>query len=170
MKKWFKLLFPALLFVTFLLFYSTDLKRWQARDREKAAAALQAKQAHEAAQAEFRAKAAADADRKAAERRAAAEKREADRMAKWTREGEEIAQITQQAQRAADDSAKKIAQMELERIQLRDRRERENRAWLEAMKRVEQLKIEKRVTDMEVARLVKMIDLRARSYRSARST
>jgi chromosome segregation ATPase len=161
MKKWMLFIFPAAMFAIFLALYVAETHKWAEKDAAHKAEEAKVKQEKDAKEAVMRARAAEEAKKKADDRAEVARKKEEERLAKWNKEGQDVENETKRAQTAADEATKEINKMDAELTKLREAREKGNREFLDTMKRVQTAQIERRTSEMEIARLTEIINRRA---------
>jgi hypothetical protein len=161
MKKWMYVIFPGAMLALFLIAYVAEGKRRTEREAAHTAEVARLDKDKQAKEATMKAKAEADAKKRSDERAAIEKKKEDDRVAKWTKEGQDIQADLDRSNAAIDQQTKEVAQMEKNLFALREARERGNREFLEAMKRAEMAQIDRRTSELEIDRLLKLINQRA---------
>lgn len=160
MKK-FYIIAPLVLTIGFMFYYIDFSKRYEA---EQVAVAIEQKQIEDAEIArkkENERMAKADADRRSAERAAEEARKDADRRAKWEEQGAEIARSTAQYDADAEKFSKQAADLEIQLLELRGRKEQASSEAFELAKRVELARIAKRNAELEIQRMTEMIARRA---------
>jgi hypothetical protein len=168
MKKWLYVISVGSMLAIFLVFYLSETKKHDERERQRAVEVAAKKKAEDERKAGIEAAARADAEKRANQRLADEAKKEADRVAKWAAEGQRIKDATDKANADADVSAKKAAQLELELSTLRTEKEKLNREAFELAKQVELGKIKRRTAELEIQRITAMISAKAAQSSLAR--
>ena len=157
MKKWIYLVAPVIMLVIFTFFYFSHAEEMaQAEEirKERVAAELET-EAKRKAQIEEEAR--IDAEKRSAERDAKAAEREAQRIAKWDAETQEIRSATAGHKAEADRHAANINALEIELDSLRQATAKTNAAELALEKRVEMARIAKRNAELEIQRKTEMM-------------
>src|SRR6185295_12189387 len=137
MKKWMYVISVGSMLAIFLVFYLSETKKHEERERQRLAAAAQVKATKDAEKKRIEEAARADAEKRRKDREEADAKKEADRLAKWEADNRSIQEATDKHNAAADRSAKQSAQLELQLTDLRAQKERLNREAFELSKQVE---------------------------------
>lgn len=152
---------PAVLTVLFTFYFFRFSEELEQRDAAKAAevAQVQAEAAAKKKEAELRAK--EDADRRTAEREADEARRLAEREANWERTSQEIADITADLIRQADELTRQANALELQLANVREKRDLTARESFDLERRVEEARVRKRNAEMEIQRYTEMVSQRA---------
>ncbi len=161
MKKWMYVISVGSMLAIFLVFYTTETKKREAKEKQRAADVAAKVAAKKAEQAAIEAKARADAEKRAKDAADAAAAKEAERTAKWEAVGREIQEATNKHLADADRYAKRSAELELQLTNLRAQKEKLNREAFELAKQVELGKINRRTADLEIQRITAMIAAKA---------
>lgn len=160
-------LLPAVLLLAFLFTpgvgYFSAQKQFAARDQGRAMEVSRQKAAEDARRAEIQKRAEEDAIERQKEReqqeRLKEEKKQRDYEDAISKLKEDVAAYSSES----DTFAKEYADLEVKLVQLRDRKEAEDRATFELAKQVELGKIERRTAEMEIQRMVGMVSGRLSS-------
>ncbi len=142
------------IFTFFYFSHADEMAKKEEIRKERVAAELEA-EAKRKAQIEEEAR--IDAEKRTAEREAKAAKREADRIAKWDAETQEIRNATAAHKAEADTHAANIAALEIELDSLRQATAKTTAEELALEKRVEMARIAKRNAELEIQRKTEMM-------------
>jgi len=161
MKKWIYVVFPMAMLAVFLGFYLENKREWDAAEAARVLSEQKAKAAEDA-----RKSAAEAAARIAAQKRADDQKREEAakeqaRRDKWDAETRAIQAVTDRANAEAEAAGKEAADLEIQIDTLRKQKEQLNRADFDLLKQVELARVQERIAELEVERMVRMIADRA---------
>ncbi|MBI5382025.1 MAG: hypothetical protein HZA31_09020 [Opitutae bacterium] len=161
MKKWLYFIAPAVGLGVFLFFYYAHVeeagKRLAAKKVE-----IEKRDAEEAAKKKaLEERARQDADRLAAERAKEEAKKLAERVAAQAAEDKKVKDATDLALGECDKYTKEIARMERELSDLRAKKEKTTREFLEISKQLELAKIARRNAELEVQRMTEMVATKA---------
>ena len=161
MKKWFYVLFPAILLGVFLFYYTASKAETEAR--EKAAKAEMAKEKAEADQkkALAEAKAREDAEKRAADRAADEAKTAKEKEDKYNSDMARIKEDTDRSNATAATYAKQVSDLTIELDSLHKQKDTEMRESFELAKKVELAEIARRNAELEIQRYTAMLVDRA---------
>jgi hypothetical protein len=161
MKKWFYVLFPAILLGVFLFYYTASKAETEARD--KATKAEMAKEKAEADQkkALAEAKAREDAERRSTERAAEEAKAAKDKEDKYNSDMARIKEDTNRSSATAATYAKQVSDLTIELDTLHKQKDTETRESFELAKKVELAEIARRNAELEIQRYTAMLADRA---------
>lgn len=161
MKKWFYVLFPAILLGVFLFYYTASKAETEAR--EKAAKAEMAKEKAEADQkkALAEAKAREDAEKRAADRAADEAKAAKEKEDKYNTDMARIKEDTDRSNATAATYAKQVSDLTIELDSLHKQKDTETRESFELAKKVELAEIARRNAELEIQRYTAMLVERA---------
>jgi hypothetical protein len=161
MKKWFYVLFPAILLSVFLFYYTASKAETEAR--EKAAKAEMAKEKAEADQkkAAAEAKAREDAEKRAADRAADEAKAAKEKEDKYNSDMARIKEDTDRSNATAATYAKQVSDLTIELDSLHKQKDTETRESFELAKKVELAEIARRNAELEIQRYTAMLVERA---------
>ena len=161
MKKWFYVLFPAILLGVFLFYYTASKAETEAR--EKAAKAEMAKEKAEADQkkALAEAKAREDAEKRAADRSADEAKAAKEKEDKYNSDMARIKEDTDRSNATAATYAKQVSDLTIELDSLHKQKDTEMRESFELAKKVELAEIARRNAELEIQRYTAMLVDRA---------
>jgi len=161
MKKWFYVLFPAILLGVFLFYYTASKAETEAR--EKAAKAEMAKEKAEADQkkALAEAKAREDAEKRAADRAADEAKAAKEKEDKYNSDMARIKEDTDRSNATAATYAKQVSDLTIELDSLHKQKDTEMRESFELAKKVELAEIARRNAELEIQRYTAMLVDRA---------
>jgi hypothetical protein len=161
MKKWFYVLFPAILLSVFLFYYTASKAETEAR--EKAAKAEMAKEKAEADQkkAAAEAKARDDAEKRAADRAAEEAKAAKDKEDKYNSDMARIKEDTDRSNATAETYAKQVSDLTIELDNLHKQKDTETREAFELAKKVELAQVARRNAELEIQRYTTMLADRA---------
>ena len=155
------LILPALMLLAFVftpgIGYLASQERIAAREEARAEEAARVKAEEDARRAEIEKRAEEDA-RARQEESAKAERAKEEKKRKDYEDA--IAKLTEDINAfssEADAYSKEVAELEIQLVKLRDRKEKEDRETLELAKQVELAKIERRIAEMEIQRMVTMV-------------
>jgi hypothetical protein len=161
MKKWFYVLFPAILLSVFLFYYTASKAETEARD--KAAKAELAKEKAEADQkkATAEAKAREDAERRSADRAAEEAKAAKEKEDKYNTDMARIKEDTDRSNATAATYAKQVSDLTIELDSLHKQKDTETREAFELAKKVELAQVARRNAELEIQRYTAMLSDRA---------
>jgi len=161
MKKWFYVLFPAILLSVFLFYYTASKAETEARD--KAAKAELAKEKAEADQkkATAEAKAREDAERRSADRAAEEAKAAKEKEDKYNTDMARIKEDTDRSYATAATYAKQVSDLTIELDSLHKQKDTETREAFELAKKVELAQVARRNAELEIQRYTAMLSDRA---------
>ncbi len=161
MKKWFYVLFPAILLGVFLFYYTASKAETEARD--KATKAEMAKEKAEADQkkALAEAKAREDAERRSTERAAEEAKAAKDKEDKYNSDMARIKEDTDRSSATAATYAKQVSDLTIELDTLHKQKDTETRESFELAKKVELAEVARRNAELEIQRYTAMLADRA---------
>lgn len=157
MKKWFYVLFPAILLGVFLFYYTASKSETEARD--KATKAEMAKEKTEADQkkAVAEAKAREDAERRSTERAAEEAKAARDKEDKYNSDMARIKEDNNRSNATAATYAKQVSDLTIELDTLHKQKDTETRESFELAKKVELAEIARRNAELEIQRYTAML-------------
>ena len=161
MKKWFYVLFPAILLGVFLFYYTASKAETEARD--KATKAEMAKEKAEADQKKelAEAKAREDAERRSTERAAEEAKAAKDKEDKYNSDMARIKEDTDRSSATAATYAKQVSDLTIELDTLHKQKDTETRESFELAKKVELAEVARRNAELEIQRYTAMLADRA---------
>ncbi len=160
MKKIY-ILVPLILLVGFSFYYrnfAADLARREADEKAVEMAALAEE---EAKKTEAEKTARAESERKAKDREEEANQKAAKKKADWEAGGAKIAEETAGFKKQGDDYTKKINELELQLVEIRQLKDRTTNEALALTEQIELARIAKRNAELEVQRLTDMVAERA---------
>jgi hypothetical protein len=161
MKKWFYVLFPAILLSVFLFYYTASKAETEAR--EKAHKEQMAREKAEADQkkAAAEAKAREDAEHRSAERAAEEAKAAKDKEDKYNSDMARIKEDTDRSNATAATYAKQVSEYTIELDNLHKEKDNLTRESFELAKKVELAEIARQNAELEIQRYVQMVADRA---------
>ena len=145
----------------FVAFYSQDMKRLDAIEKQREDAITAQKAADEAKRQELQRKAKAESDRRQAEQAAAVAAKEAESTARWNDETNRIkAQVDKANAETADyDNKAKALQDQLDALQ--KKKEQDTRDDFDLTKEVEKGRVDQETAELDNQRMIDMIANRA---------
>lgn len=161
MKKWFYFIVPCVMLLIFTFFYISHAKEAKIREQARKEQIALEKQKEEDRKANIEEQARLDAAKHAAERAATAAQKEADRLAKWEQEGQELQETTDRYNAEADQLSHQISQLEVELDTLHKTKETTSQLVLQLSKQVELGRINKRNAELEIQRKTENVVRRA---------
>jgi hypothetical protein len=161
MKKWLYLISVGSLTAIFLVFYLSDRKAADQREKERAVIAAEKKAKEDAKKLEDAATAKRDADTREKARKDEELAKETDRRRKWDETNKKIQDATNGFLARADKAAKESARLELELDALHKAGEKANREMFDLAKRVERAESERQAAELEIQRTTEFIARRA---------
>jgi hypothetical protein len=161
MKKWFYVLFPAILLGVFMFYYTASKAETEARDR--ATKAEMAKEKAEADQKKALAekKAREDAEKRSADRAAEEAKAAKDKEDKYNADMARIKEDTDRSNATAATYAKQVSELTIQLDNLHKQKDTETRESFELAKKVELAQIARRNAELEIQRYTAMLADRA---------
>lgn len=157
MKKWLYFIAPIAGIGLFLFFYFAHVEEAKKAAAEKKARIEAADLAEKQRKAELEAIARDDATKKAAERAEQEAKKEAEKVATWAKAGAEIQEAIDDATSISSKHTAAIGSLEKKLAGLHSDKEQANREYLEAIRQLEMLKIERRKAELEIQRLTTLL-------------
>jgi hypothetical protein len=161
MKKWFYVLFPAILLGVFLFYYTASKAETEARVRAEKAELAKEKAEADQKKAVAESKAREDAERRAAERAAEEAKAAKDKEDRYNQEMARIKEDTDKSNATAASFAKQVSDLTIELDTLHKQKDALTRDDFELAKQVELAEIGRRNAELEIQRYTEMLANRA---------
>ena len=154
-------IFPGILLQIFLFFYHQTTAAREIREQAQAEAAARQKADEAAHKQMIEDKARQDAEKRAADAAADEAKKEADSAAKKKAERDKIQAETDRYNAEVDRYTKDNADLEAQLDALKTKEDQDNRAEFELSKRVEEARVNERIAELDIQRMVDMVAQRA---------
>ena len=161
MKKWLYFVAPAIMLVIFTFFYFAHAEEVAEKTRIREQVEEEKAQVESDRKARIEEQARVDAMARAAKSKAKAAKKEADRIAKWNNDSQEIEDKTNAHKAEADKHAKAISELEIQLDSLHKAKATSTAEQLNLAKKVEVARIARRNAELEIQRKTEAMVRRA---------
>jgi hypothetical protein len=161
MKKWMYLIFPGIMLIAFIGFYSSHAKELHEKERRLAAEAKARQDADIAKKKAAEAKAREDAAKRQQERDVEEKQKADEKAARQAADDKKVKDQTAEYVAKGDAAAKEVAAKELELDRLRKERDKTSREAFDIAKQVELTRVARRNAELEIQRMTQMIVNRA---------
>jgi chromosome segregation ATPase len=161
MKKWFYVLFPAILLGVFLFYYTASKAETELRDKAQKAEMARLKAEADQKKALAEAKAREDAERRSAERAAEEAKTAKEKEDRYNSDMARIKEDTDRSNATAETYSKQVSELTIELDNLHKQKDTMTRESFELEKKVELAEVARRNAELEIQRFTAMLADRA---------